>query len=254
MDHLINKIVSGIKDSLINHGFDWIITVVITYITVHLATKKYYNSVRKSTVRPCMEQGLKLILEKDIIPANAKSILVENKGIAIFRWKKYKCRHPFSLLRKTVCTVGGNENSTSEARPRFWAVLGLAYQLKSIVVYDFKQHRLLVYSVDIEEYISIEKENGDDTEYYFRGKINGSAKECYLSDKRSGRNIMIAIPLISDNRIVGGVTFDVDCEISTDPQNTKKYLIGSNRKEVIELCKKLNDIGSNIVNAYFVGR
>lgn len=252
-----NGIIRTIIEAIVNHGVDWIITMVVTFISVRFATKKYYNSVKARNVRPHMEQGLKLILEKKIIPANAKSILVENKGVAIFRCRKYKCTHPISRLRKTICTVGGNENSTSEARARFWGVLGLAYRLKNIVVYDFRQHKLLVYDVDITEREVIQKKDKQNNiKYYFNGEIDGKPYEFYLSDKITGRNIMIAIPLFYENKLVGGVTFDVDCEINeqADPDNKKKYLIGNSRNEVIEICKTLNDLGSNIVSAYFTER
>ena len=205
-----------------------------------------------------MQQGLKRILGKEIIPANAKSILVENKGVVLFRWKKYKATHPFSLLRKTICTVGGMENSTSTARARFWGVLGLAYLKKSVVVYDFREHTLLLYDVgiiksEVEERIN--KRNKK--EYYFQEDIDGRIREGFLSDEQTGRNIMIAIPLVikgnHSEKIVGGVTFDVDCEIEeqSTANNRKKYLIRDSEDDIIELCKELNDIGSNIVNAYF---
>ena len=258
MSSFINEIVYHVKESIVNHGIDWIITIIITFVSVRLATKKYYNSVKSRNVKPHMEQGLKLILNgTDIIPANAKSILVKNKGFTIFRWKRYKCEHPFSRLRKTVSTVGGNNNSTSKARALYWGVLGLAYRIESIVVYDFRQHTLLTYGVDIAERCVIEKtDKRNIKKYYYKDEIDGKPCEIYLSDKTTDRNIMIAIPLKNENKLVGGLTFDVDCEINKQdyPDNKKTYLIGETQNEVIEICKTLNDIGSNIVSAYFSER
>lgn len=253
----IKGIIKSINDAIVNNGVDWIITAVVTFITVRFATKKYYNSVKARNVRPHMEQGLKSILDRKIIPANAKSILVENRGFTVFRWRKYKCTHPFSRLRKTICTVGGNENSTSEARARFWGVLGLAYRLMNIVVYDFKQHKLLVYDVDItERQVLPRPDKSNNILYYYKGEIDSKLCEFYLSNETTGRNIMIAVPLFYEHKLVGGVTFDVDCEINeqADPENRKKYLIGNSRNEVVEICKTLNDLGSNIVCAYFAER
>ena len=253
----INEMIKMIKESVVSHGLDWIITMVITFISVRLATRKYYNSVKSRNVIPHMDKGLELILGKKIAPANAKSILVKNKGVTFFRWRKYKCNHPISRLRKTVSTVGGNKNSTSKARALYWGVLGLAYRLESIVVYDFRQHKLLTYGVDIAECEVIEKKDKrDNIKYYFNGEINGKPRQLYLSDKTTDRNIMIAIPLKNENKLVGGLTFDVDCEINeqADSGNKKRYLIGDTQNEVIELCKTLNDIGSNIVSAYFSER
>lgn len=256
MSFQINEIIKTVKDSIVDHGVDWAITMVITFFSARLATKKYYNSVKARNVRPHMERGLRLILPgREIIPANAKSIIVENKGFTIFRWKKYKCNHPFSRIRKTICTVGGNENSTSEARARYWAVLGLAYLLDNIVVYDFRQHKLLTYGVDIAEHtVFSKKDKRNNTKYYFMGSIRGEMRELYLSDETTDRNIMIAIPLKNEGKLVGGVTFDVDCDISEagDPKG-KKYLFGQ-ETEIINICQKLNDIGSNIVSAYFCER
>ena len=258
MNNDIIEITNTVKGYIVDYGVNWIITMVITFISVRLATKKYYNTVRSRNVRPHMEQGLKLILGKDIIPANAKSILVENKGFVIFRWKKYKATHPFSLLRKTICTVGGMENTTSTARARYWGVLGLAYLKKRVVVYDFREHTLLLYHVDIVKHEVKDRINKSNIkEYYFKGDIDGRRRECFLSEEQTGRNIMIAIPLIirgnHNDKIVGGLTFDVDCEIDEQSvaNNKKKYLISNNENDIIELCKELNDIGSNIVNAYF---
>ena len=91
---------------------------------------------------------------------------------------------------------------------------------------------------------------------YYKDEIDGKPCEIYLSDKTTDRNIMIAIPLKNENKLVGGLTFDVDCEINKQdyPDNKKTYLIGETQNEVIEICKTLNDIGSNIVSAYFSER
>ncbi|QTE67634.1 hypothetical protein JNO48_10560 [Clostridiales bacterium] len=254
----INQAFEKIKDSLVNHGIDWIITSVITFISVRLATIKYYNSVSVSNVRPIMAQGLKKILGTDIIPANTKSILVENKGFTLFRGKKYKGEKCFSRLRKTICTVGGNVNSTSDARALYWGVLGLAYKKQSIVVFDFRQPKLLIYGVDLTEYpVTALNVNGS-VKYYYQDSDN----KHYLSDKQSGRNMMIAIPLMQDKnkdnkkkktKILGGVTFDVDCKISSDPDDENIFLL-SEKEKVIDICQTLNDLGSNIVNAYFAKR
>lgn len=219
-----------------------------TFLSVRLATRKYYYSIRKGNARQIMEQGLLLMLKQETIPPDAKSILVKNKGMAVFRWKKYECKHPFEFLRKTIDTVGGDEGSTSKARTRFWGVLGLAYRLNRPVVYDFETHNIYEYKVGITKKTAVKRSDG---KYYYPDDIEGKNRNCYLSDENTDRSIMFAIPLRYRGKLVGGVTFDVDSAID-EKEELKETLFGKDTTTtLIDMCKKLSELGPRIVDEYF---
>jgi len=124
--------------------------------------------------------------------------------------------------------------------------------MRKVVVYDFNEHKLFVYHVNLKPLNTVSEQDG----YYYK-EMNGGKVTIWhkLSELESGRNVMYAIPLVHNDKIVGGITFDVDCNIKEKAEGGKKtkfYL--NDTTEVIEICRQLDDICSNIITAYFSER
>ena len=257
--NLLSTIFHSILDAFANHGIDWLITIFVTFISVRLATKKYYYSIREINVKPILELGLKKILNEEIIPPNAQAILVENKGIFILKRKKYKCSHMFEKKRKTVSVVGGDSNRASSKRPRYYGVLGLAYDLNRPVIYDFQRHKLYVYDFKLVEY----KVEFSGNEFYYVNKN----KPHVLSNNNTTRSLMFAIPLVLDDKIVGGITFDVNLDSNLTKKLRSKEIsyipiedtdteedINNKLERNFILYSELLDLRDNILNAFFIKR
>ena len=87
--------------------------------------------------------------------------------------------------------------------------------------------------------------------YYYEGAIDGKRRDFYLSDEETDRRIMIALPLKHEQKFVGGLTFDIDCNITENEDPEKEGFLFGEDKEVISICSNLNNISANIITAYF---
>lgn len=195
----------NIRSYLTTHFFDWLITAIITFITVRSATQRYYNENKVEISKNAMEQGLRALLKlryDEILPSSTQVIFVEYKGRYWGIKEKNKCSF-FNKIRKTITTVGGNPMRVSPYRPLNYGVLGVANHLNLPIVFDFQNGKLSIF--DRGNIRAIEVKDQDEKYYY----ETTDKKMMYLSDKKTSRDIMIAIPISSHGKQVGGLTFDL---------------------------------------------
>ncbi|MCQ2462866.1 MAG: hypothetical protein MJ177_05610 [Clostridia bacterium] len=196
-----------VQDILVENIIDWIITAIITYFTVRAATRQYYDSTKRNVSKGIMELGLRSLLKLDHseeIPGYAQTIFVEYRGrcFDFLHAKSNHCRIG-TKIRKTVEVVGGNRDEVSDYRPINYGVLGVANKLKTPVLFDFNLKKLYKYSRESITEISVE--SGCEGEFYY---VSNNDK-ILLMDEDTERDVMIALPLLSNHKLVGGVTFDL---------------------------------------------
>lgn len=205
----MDAILDTIRQALLANGIDWLITAIITFFTVKSATRRYYDSNKVRVARGFMEQGLRALLTLkyyEDIPASAQAIFVEYKGISWSLIEKEKCKFG-DKIRKTITVVGGNRTEVSDYRPRNYGVLGVANYLRLPVLYDFQKKNLYKYERGKIRSISVKE---TDSGYYYLDEDKSKKKsiKIFISKKKTSRDIMIALPLKYNGKMVGGVTFD----------------------------------------------
>lgn len=255
---LIKSFGSKFINVVIENGIDWIVTAIITYFTVKHATRQYYNRTKVMVAKNTMEQGLRAVLKlnyNEELPDNAKVIFVEYKGRCYNLKKLFKKKEDdkecifFEKIRKTVASVGGDTMGVSSYRPREYGVLGVANILMKPVLFNFQSGEM--YKYDGGNFIKLEtKQDGDKYKY-----ISSNKKEKELSEKDSARDVMIAIPVVHNEKLVGGLTFDMEIGAKTIYQNilasdsndekTKK------KEDNTKVMKEVRRTANNLVNAYF---
>ena len=249
----MKSFLTTVWDLVLKNGVDWIITAVVTFFSVRIATNRYYNATKKQVTKGFMEQGLRELLNlgnNDALPLDAQVILVKYSGRCYRVKNDNKCTF-FEKIRKTINSVGGNPMTVSTYRPRNYGVLGVANILKTPVLFDFQNGELYLY----ERGKIIKNKNivFEDGKYYY----NTETETVFLSNKETTRDVMIAIPLIIEKskKIVGGVTFDLTIGAKTiyqkiledDDNEIKKTKTDNNIKVFNDALRTSN----NIINAYF---
>ena len=203
---MMEEILKRIGTSIINNGIDWIITAVITYFSVKVATRRYYDATKRQVSEGIMVQGLRALLKlkyNENLPNDAQVIFVKYKGRSWNLRGKNKCKF-MEKIRRTVAVAGGNTTGVSEYRPLDFGVLGVANKFSLPVLFDFQDGKLYKYERGrIFLVNTIEKEGC----YYYE---RAAGEYMLLSEKETTRDIMIAIPLKALNKkIAGGLTFDL---------------------------------------------
>lgn len=250
----INTIVEQFTNVIADQVIDWGITALITYITVKSATHQYYGKTKLTVAKGIMEQGLRALLKlenNETLPDNAKVIFVEYKGrcynLNSNKTKEKECRF-FEKIRKTIAVVGGDIMGVSAYKPRDYGVLGIANILRKPILFNFQNGELFKY--DSEKFIKLKTEK----EYQRYVYITADGKK-EISEFDDARDIMIAIPIEYNGKLIGGVTFDLQVGAKTIYQN-----IESNDSQNEKMRKKENNIkvlkearrtANNLVNAYF---
>lgn len=255
MKDIIMDILNRIISVFIANGIDWVITALITYFTVRYATRQYYNKTKIMVAKNIMELGLRALLKLDYneeLPDNAKVIFVEYKG-RCYKIKKKRtsgreCRF-FEEIRRTIATVGGDTMGVSPYRPRNYGVLGVANSLKKSVLFNFQNGEL--YQYDYGKFVKLDTEKNGNT--YIYKTVDGEIKE--LSEVGTARDIMIAIPIVSNGKLLGGVTFDMQIGAKTIYQNIQetdtKEIKVKKEQDNIRVMKDVRRTANNLVNAYF---
>ncbi len=255
MNDVIKNIIDKIVSVFVEHGIDWVITAIITYFTVRYATRQYYNKTKVIVAKNTMEQGLRALLRlnyNEELPDNAKVIFVEYKGRCYKIGKRKTSGKECNFLgkiRKTVATVGGDTMGVSAYRPRDYGVLGVANELTKPVLFNFQNGEL--YKHDCGKFVKLDTEKDGNT--YIYKAVDGEKKE--LSEVGTVRDIMIAIPIVSNGKLVGGITFDMQVGAKTIYQNFEetdteqiKYKKEQDNNKVI---REVRRTANNLVNAYF---
>lgn len=258
MKDLIESLWNKLVNIIIENGFDWIITGIITYFTVKYATRQYYNKTKIMVAKNTMEQGLRAVLKlnyNEELPDNAKVIFVEYKGrcynvkkIGLNKLEEKECLF-FEKIRKTVTSVGGDTMGVSSYRPREYGVLGVANALMKPVLFNFQSGEL--YKYDAGQFIELQTQL-EGTKYKY---ISSNKRKKELSETDSARDVMIAIPIEHNGKLVGGLTFDMAIGsktiyqniLASDSEDVKKTKEENNTKVMKEVKRTAN----NLVNAYF---
>lgn len=248
----MEKMIQQICESVTNHFMDWIITAIITYFTVRIATHQYYDSTKRQVSKGIMELGLRALLSlnhNEEIPDYAQIIFVKYSGRCLnpFKAKDHKCTF-FCRIRRTIEVVGGNRNEVSDYKQLNYGVLGVANQIRTPVLYDFKRQELYQYRKGNIIRINVFRKNNG-----VYCKVGNKEKE--LCDLDTDRDVMIALPLISNRKLVGGITFDLRPGDKTlyqkynqddsDEEKTQKDLIN------IKVFKEAIRTANILANAYF---
>ena len=257
MTDLIISFGSELVNVVIENGIDWFITCFMTYFTVKYATRQYYGKTKVMVAKNIMEQGLRTVLMlnyNEELPDNAKVIFVEYKG-RCYNIKKLSAKKEDNecifgeKIRKTVATVGGDTMGVSAYRPREYGVLGLANTLKKPVLFNFQNGEL--YKYESGKFIELKTTQDGNTYNY---KLSDSqTKE--LSKVGSSRDVMIAIPIFNHEKLVGGLTFDMEIGAKTIYQNILPNDLDETKKEKennnIKVMKDVKRTAENLTNAYF---
>lgn len=248
-------IMEDIKSAIYNNGIDWIVSGAITAITTSCISYRFYKKMRVRVSKDIIERGLRSLLNLsscESLPNNAKAIFVEYKGryFKLDRTKNVSGECSFGeKIRKLVAVVGG-EPEASKYKPIDYGVLGVANIYKKTVLFNFQNGELLIRNMGCCKKVKTFVENGK----YFCKLPNGQKHE--LSAVETSRDIMIAVPIKFDDKILGGVTFDMKRGAQTIYQN----ILDSDRKE--EKRKKENNnnkvfdearrTAQNLAFAYFM--
>ena len=194
---------------LINSVKEYGISSLITIIATVFATKQYYKKNRKDVVACILDLGIRSMFDIHYLsplPYTAKAIFVENGKSSFFmlpeQFNETGCqKRGIFDLRTTIATVGNFDQDVHAWRHKKWGVLGLAYELKKPVLFDFREGKLFVFSSGEITEKPVEKKEGN---YYYKdhklSRIEGNT-----------RSIMIAVPIIRNyigSKRLGGVTFD----------------------------------------------
>lgn len=251
----MKTVLNGIICAFAQNGIDWAITAIITYFTVRYATRQYYNKTRIMVAKNTMEQGLRALLKLDYneeLPDNAKVIFVEYKGRCYTITKKNRSRTDcdfFEKIRRTVAAVGGDTMGVSPYRPRDYGVLGVANALMKPVLFNFQNGEL--YNYEFGKFVKLSTVKKGNS--YMYKAPSGEEKE--LSETDTARDIMIAIPIESNGKLVGGVTFDMQVGAKTLYQNievsdTEEIKIKKEQNNS-KVMKSVRRTANNLVSAYF---
>lgn len=231
----MNNVLSIIFEQVKNNAISWIITGVVTYFTVRIATKHYYSMTKRRIVNGILELGLRSLMnlsnEKDL-PDNAQAVFVEYKGRCWHTNDKEECKFG-ERIRKTVAVVGGNQSEVSRYKPLHYGVLGVANRFQMPVYYDFTEKKLYKYSRG-----TIQKIDVMTLENECFCRIENDIVS--LGKTKSQRDVMIAVPIQSNHKTVGGITFDLKASYnnvfkkyeSTDSEKIKRRKDRTNAKFV----------------------
>lgn len=244
------SILDSIKENLVNKVVGWIINGAITFFSVKAATHHYYDGTKVLVSKGIMELELRSLLGLDHgeeIPDYAQAIFVKYGGRCLLPCKENHCKF-LNRIRKTIAVVGGDKNEVSSFRPRNYGVLGVANLLRTPVIYDFTNKKLYQYlRGDIKE-LHVDKR--DDGIYY-----KSSAEEVQLSGCETGRDVMMAFPLASKGRLVGGLTFDMlvgEKTIFQKMDSSEGQEMSTGKKDRnIKAVKEAMRASNILVNAYF---
>ena len=136
----------------------------------------------------------------------------------------------------------------SAFKPRDYGVLGLANELGKPVLFNFQNGKL--YKYDNGKFIKLETEEYNGKYVYV---LKNYRKE--LTPIETARDVMIAVPIAANGKLLGGVTFDMHIGAKTIYQN-----VDENDSEKIKAQKKQNNIkvmqevvrtANNLIDAYF---
>ena len=242
-----------IRNYIIDNIINWIITGIITFISVKIATNKYYDFTKKQVSKGIMELGLRSLLKLEYdesIPDYAQAVFVKYKG-RCYKTKKARensyCKFG-DKIRRTIEVVGGNKLEVSPFRPLNYGVLGVANYLSAPLLYDFRLHKLYMYKKGYITELCVIKEGS-----MFVYKIND--RSLSLSNEETQRDVMLAIPLKSNGKLVGGITFDLKPGDKTiyqkysdkDTEETKEQKTINN----IKVFKEATRASFILINAYF---
>lgn len=241
-------------DFVSSRFWDWMFSGIITFFSVRIATGKYYNYTKRQVSKGIMELGLRSLLKleyDEALPDYAQTVFVIYKGHRFFNKKdreKYDCRF-YERIRKTIAVVGGNKSEVSPFRPLNYGVLGIANKLSTPVIYDFKFHELYTYKKG-----AIKKLNTV-VEQQKCKYVDDHENKFVLSRCETERDVMLAIPLRSCDRLVGGLTFDLKTGEKT---LYRKYTDGEDIEEKeekdagnIRVFKEANRAATILINAFF---
>lgn len=244
-----------VKNAFLGNGIDWILTGIITYFTTRSATRQYYDRNKAKVACKIMEQGLRAMLRLDSsekLPDNAKVIFVEYKGRCLKIKRKNSSTKECGFLqriRRTVACVGGDTLGVSSYRPINYGVLGIANVACRPILYDFNKGELYKYeNGDIKRLETIQ-ENGF---YYYQ---KNASERVEISSVDTSRDTMIAVPIGRNEKLLGGVTFDM----KAGPKTIYQRITSNDSAEIAKEKNKVNKgvmqeariTAENLLAAYF---
>ena len=190
---------------------DWVVTAVVTYFSVKIATKKYYHQNTKSLIRKVLSNEMRRLMQVDVseqLSDSSLAVLVEYKG-TLKQSMEDKGAPKGSPARRTVVSIGGDQNNTRKINPRDYGVLGVANYIKYPALVDFQNRKVYYYlwgsvhvlsEVEVPEYSEFWGINIDVEDIHI--------KKHFVARKQTHREVMIALPIVSKGELVGGITFD----------------------------------------------
>lgn len=126
---------------------DWIVTGIITFFSVKLATKKYYRQNTEALLSEALSNEIRRLMRvdaKEKLPDSSLAVFVEYKG-KIEEKMSEKGAQKGDPARQTIISIGGNSNNTSKTNPRDYGVLGVANRTKYPVLVDFQEKKVYYY-------------------------------------------------------------------------------------------------------------
>lgn len=198
---------------------DWIVTGAITFISVRLATKKFYRQNSNALLSEALCNEVRRLLQMEAgtaLPDDSLVVFVEYKG-ELEEDMLDKGAHRGEPARQTIISIGGNSRNTSPTNPRDYGVLGIANYTKYPVLVDFQERKVYYYHWGNVHTLSAIDLPGNDRYWGVNIHIETVDVDGHVvAKKETHRGAMIALPIIHEGNLVGGITFDV-------PRNCSAY-------------------------------
>ncbi len=238
---------------------DWIVTGVITFISVRLATKKYYRQNTRALLTEALSNEVRRLMHVDAtekIPDSSLAVFVEYKGkLKKDMLEKGKDAVKGSPARRTIISIGGDKNNTSEINPRDYGVLGVANHNRYPALVDFQNQK--VYYYHLGKVYELEKIELDNNPNYWGVNVdleNVSVTNHVVAKIKTHRGAMIALPIICAGKLVGGITFDVPLNspaYKPIPPNADEEAKKRGLEDIATVLRQTNIVTEEIIKIYF---
>lgn len=229
---------------------DWIVTGAITFVSVRLATKKYYRKNTDALLYEALCNEVRRLLQMEAgaaLPDDSLVVFVEYKG-ELEEDMLDKGAHKGDPARETIISIGGDSRNTSSINPRDYGVLGIANYTKYPVLVDFQARKVYYYHWGRVHTLSAVDLPDNDKYWGVNIHIETVAVDGHVvAKKETHRGVMIALPIIHDGNLVGGITFDV-------PRNCSAYKPIPDSAPDTEKAEGLEKITNVLRQADFVTR
>lgn len=253
----LKSFISAVLDSIADHYIDWLVTAVITFFSVKLATKKYYRQNTRSLLSEALSNEVRRLMQVDAtekLPDSSLAVFVEYKG-KLKQDMPEKGAEKGDPARQTIVSIGGDQNNTSEINPRDYGVLGVANHNRYPVLVDFQNR--IVYYYHLGKVYELKENEPDSHKKYWEVNVdleNVTVTNHIVAKKETHREAMIALPIVCSGKLVGGITFDVPLgspAYTPIPSNATEAEKSKAREAIATVLRQTNIVTEEIVKIYF---